>query len=163
MYIFQVCRPPSWIFHCRFLPNWSYNIAIIFIGLLDPENLGNVIGISLLYVYKPKDMRMKFRDRHFGFSTSNFSPFWSNNIATIPIGLLDPKTQAKPSEFRCSSVQQLRYTCLKFTGCHSEIFNCRLYPAISPVVPVEWGNSCWNFVPISSRCRDALERYFHLH
>ena len=32
IYVFQVYMPPSWIFHFRFLPVWSYNIATTSIG-----------------------------------------------------------------------------------------------------------------------------------
>ena len=48
IHIFQVCMPPSWIFHFLFLPVWSRNIATNPIVQLDPENIGITVGISLL-------------------------------------------------------------------------------------------------------------------
>ena len=46
--VFQVYIPPSWIFHYRFIPVQSYNIATIPIRLLDPQNIGEAVVISLL-------------------------------------------------------------------------------------------------------------------
>ena len=46
--VFQVYRPPSWIFHFRFLPVWSYNILTTSIGQLDLENIGTCFEIVLL-------------------------------------------------------------------------------------------------------------------
>jgi len=41
-------HPPSWIFYFWFLPVWSYNIATIHIGQMDPDNIGIAVGMLLL-------------------------------------------------------------------------------------------------------------------
>ena len=57
--LFEVYRPPSWNLYFRFLPVRSYNIVTTSFGLLDLENIGIAVGVSLLscaqaelYVFK---------------------------------------------------------------------------------------------------------------
>jgi len=48
IYAFHGCRPPSWIFHFRFLPSLVVQYRYSPIGMADPENIGIAVGIALL-------------------------------------------------------------------------------------------------------------------